>query len=576
MGNRDNNGDPEDKKKQAQDLQNDLPINYDPADRDNAERYLGSKYKFKAPENGEYIITYSFESFDYHGNDGIWESTFPSNLMEDQKKLQEQAFAEYEKYSPVHFVRYDVDGKFEEYSQKRDEYRDRLEKERSDLDQWDEAKKLALEDIGIADIVVAKTHKIKDAAGTIPDYVLAVSNFPDDDPQQCLIYTYNSLNKYNDEQYYKIVLHETGHLFGLFHPQHGDHVAGQEQSALHIRTDFTDGTYRTVSPTVMIDNLHGQRTSNAQYLIHDIPPSTLMPWDIAALQDKYGKNTKHNAGNTIHKLGQEPLQTIWDGSGNQDVLSAKGDNRGAVINLWESMDYPSSIGLSITYLAYGSNIENAVGSLEKDRLTGNNMDNRLDGDQGDDILRGNAGNDTYVGGQGDDKFDLRSSDITGESVLMGHDVIEYFKTHVFDEIDSWVSWFGSPEEDVLLVDENVYGATMYEDGNDIIILFQDKDGNTIPDSSVTLKDFDGWTIDIDIHRINADGSITEFDSDQITRTGKAPPKDYKLGATGVPNTEMKRSLIENNGTSLCDVSQRSRIKNDSQQTNTLKNVIKPT
>lgn len=55
-------------------------------------------------------------------------------------------------------------------------------------------------------------------------------------------------------------------------------------------------------------------------------------------------------------------------------------------------------------IAYGTIIENAIGSEFRDYLLGNDVDNVLTGLGGDDELRGGEGNDTLVGGLGADRL----------------------------------------------------------------------------------------------------------------------------------------------------------------------------
>jgi serralysin len=62
-------------------------------------------------------------------------------------------------------------------------------------------------------------------------------------------------------------------------------------------------------------------------------------------------------------------------------------------------------------IAYGTVIENATGSIERDLLLGNHVDNVLMGLAGDDVLDGRAGADTLIGGEGADTFRLWSLEV---------------------------------------------------------------------------------------------------------------------------------------------------------------------
>ena len=57
-------------------------------------------------------------------------------------------------------------------------------------------------------------------------------------------------------------------------------------------------------------------------------------------------------------------------------------------------------------IAYGTIIENAVGTAQRDLLWGNEVSNNLSGGGGDDVLNGFAGADVLNGGAGADRFDF--------------------------------------------------------------------------------------------------------------------------------------------------------------------------
>ncbi len=74
-------------------------------------------------------------------------------------------------------------------------------------------------------------------------------------------------------------------------------------------------------------------------------------------------------------------------------------------------------------------IENLIGGLGNDTLTGNNLNNVLNGSSGNDVLRGVDGNDSMIGGPGNDtyRFDSTTStqtDTITESSNAGNDTID--------------------------------------------------------------------------------------------------------------------------------------------------------
>jgi len=200
------------------------------------------------------------------------------------------------------------------------------------------------------------------------------------------------------------------------------------------------GGLKDVKDTILKNNLqfNSQKYTMMSYNhVNDVHASGLQLLDIKALQDTYGmQNTATRSGDTTYALGQglgfanstaiNPfLYTIWDGGG-EDTIDASGFStlaHGTEIDLREGRF--SSIGAkningdawnvdsnAQTYdpdpgnvaIAYGTEIENAVGTNNDDNLIGNDLDNKLEGLNGDDILRGMAGNDQLFGGGGSDIF----------------------------------------------------------------------------------------------------------------------------------------------------------------------------
>ncbi|MCH8239285.1 MAG: M10 family metallopeptidase C-terminal domain-containing protein, partial [Proteobacteria bacterium] len=74
-------------------------------------------------------------------------------------------------------------------------------------------------------------------------------------------------------------------------------------------------------------------------------------------------------------------------------LGDGGHARGNIANAWLYQDNTASI------------IENAIGGVGDDQITGNVADNSLYGGAGSDTLSGGLGDDTLYGGAGDDNLD---------------------------------------------------------------------------------------------------------------------------------------------------------------------------
>lgn len=185
---------------------------------------------------------------------------------------------------------------------------------------------------------------------------------------------------------YFVSLHEIGHTLGLKHP-HDDGTTlpyGQDNRQY----------------TVMSYDAHPNMPG--------IEPSTLLLYDIAALQYLYGANTSYKSGNDSWRwLANESfIACIWDGAGN-DTLDASNQTRRVILDL--NPGTFSSLGsinggdaVNNVAIAFDCWIEDAIGGSGSDTITGNQLANRLDGGSGNDSIFGGAGNDFLIGGTGGD------------------------------------------------------------------------------------------------------------------------------------------------------------------------------
>ena len=208
---------------------------------------------------------------------------------------------------------------------------------------------------------------------------------------------------------FAVALHEIGHALGL---KHTFDDAGLDRPTF---AELGLESHNSYAFTVMSTNAPDAPGQNA---------ATPSMFDIVAIQSLYGVRTART-GDDTYAISSHALHTIWD-SGGTDTIDASaypGNGQGLVISLNEgelSAPLPDAEGRTAPVLgiAFGVQIENAVGTPFADTILGTGGNNVLNGGAGSDTLIGRGGNDTLTGGPGADSFLF--------AVGGGHDTITDF------------------------------------------------------------------------------------------------------------------------------------------------------
>lgn len=186
---------------------------------------------------------------------------------------------------------------------------------------------------------------------------------------------------------WNLILHETGHALGIAHP--GDYNGTPNNGYAGEADHWNDSGQFTLMSYWDASNTGGVIGQESTMLLHDI----------LALQIEYGANLTTHAGDTVYgfnttagaqyDLGMtEALAfAIWDGAG-IDTLDMSGSSGAIRVDLREG-GFSSSAGhVNNIAVAYGAQIENAIGGNYGDALRGNGLDNEIHGGWGADLIVG--------------------------------------------------------------------------------------------------------------------------------------------------------------------------------------------
>jgi Ca2+-binding RTX toxin-like protein len=226
-------------------------------------------------------------------------------------------------------------------------------------------------------------------------------------------------------RFLEVATHEIGHAIGLKHPGNYNEVNGKLKGG---ESPFLPYQEDNTSNTVMSYNNGGRNAA------------TPMAYDIRAIQYLYGARSL-NPGDTTYKF--DTVNSYHDGSRSQGLKSNL-----MKLSLWDSggidtLDLskletrPSGYHFDInggnflttndafnagkytprdkdkttteqsattygTSIAFGTQIENVIGTSSNDIILGNGANNVLKGGGGDDVIHGNGGSDSLYGEAGND------------------------------------------------------------------------------------------------------------------------------------------------------------------------------
>jgi Ca2+-binding RTX toxin-like protein len=331
---------------------------------------------------------------------------------------------------------------------------------------------------------------------------------------------------------YMTFVHEIGHALGLKHPFEASASNSNVISPLLDDSHFTVMSY-----------------NNA----YSFQPTTPMLLDILAIQKLYGANMLWQNGDNVYKWGanQSVFETIWDAGGN-DTIDASNQLAAVSLNLNEGAF--SQIGKAFTdgtnllndglAIAYGAQIENAIGSAFDDTLTGNDLSNTLNGGLGADTMIGGAGIDTYYVDNVNDVVIETDASLTA-----------------FDRVFSSISYtLGANVENLLLIGSDNINAT----GNEVSNRLVGNDGSNTLDGGLGADRMEGGA-GVDTYYVdNVNDVVIETDASLTALDRVFASVSYSLAANvenllligsdniNATGNEVSNRLVGNDGNNILD------------------------
>ena len=251
--------------------------------------------------------------------------------------------------------------------------------------------------------------------------------------------------------YYGALIHELGHAMGLKHPHE---ISNDNAAKMPDKLDEANYTLLSYNEP---DWGWAQSGGDEIWTISN----SLQVYDIAALQYLYGANSAYNLENTVYAFDAAVpfTRTIWD-AGGVDMLDFSQLTLGSTVILepgsYSTVPFPDWTPVDNLGIAFGTIIENVIGTSGDDVIHGNDAPNHLSGHSGNDIIHGGggddvleprnqsrAGDDTLMGGAGDDVYFLSEGDTCVEFEGKGFDTIVLVDISEFTLPDNFECVIGS-------------------------------------------------------------------------------------------------------------------------------------
>jgi len=312
----------------------------------------------------------------------------------------------------------------------------------------------------------------------------------------------NVLSLGPDSNSFLTLTHEIGHGMGMAHPFEAGSGAGLK-TVLSPAIDDQSISVMSYTP-----NPNGTSARN------------LMLYDAYWLQQTYGADPETRTGDDTYQWNDVRFQDLIYDAGGEDVIDASNQTRSVNINLLQGQ--ASTIGFvnDNVSIAFGTVIENAIGTGLGDTINGNEVSNKIWGGGGDDLISGGGGDDEFYGGAGADTYFFEASN--------GHNVIDEMKSAGRDTIVVRNS-------EALGLNDFTEDVSFQVLGRDLLVEFK-TDGDDFRSGSLLIKDqkWSGSRVET-LRILNDDGSQSGVDIDLssvFVQTGSTSQSFAPTGTRG--------------------------------------------